>query len=159
MLNITVGGLILSPRPRYRIEEVSYEPRLTDNAQNGTGGCAPASGGSCSGSVKNWEIVLKVRCVGHGDMVAARLSYKAIEDFANGLCGDQAELFHRRYCTEDPLEFHVNGGYFKQVDMDWLPGCDCDSTVLSGELHLFTVEVDTEVSGMIYDYNILSPGG
>lgn len=154
MLDITIGNLILAPRPRYRIEEVSYDPRLSDRAQSGSGSGCISADGNCPGIVKNWEIVLRVRCVGHGDLKAARLAYKAVEDFANSLCGSHVERFARRYCDEQVLEHYVNGGYFKQVDMDWMPDC-CESTVLSGELHLFTVEIDNETSGMIYDYNIL----
>lgn len=154
MLDITIGNLILAPRPRYIVEEISYEPKLSDSAQSGNGAGCVTSDGNCPGVIKNWEITLRVRCLGRGDIKFARIAYKIVEEFANSLCGTRVERFARRYCDEQVLEHYVNGGYFKQVDFDWLPDC-CDSTVLSGELHLFTVEIDNTASGMIYDYNIL----
>lgn len=149
-MDMTLGSLILAPRPRYSIEEVDYIPQL--NASAGASGCSDCT----TGMIKNWEIVFKVHCIGNGDLSAARKSYSALEKFLNDVCSSSLKKFSRSYCGEDPTEYLIDRGYIKPINLDWLPNC-CDNTTLSGEVHLFSADIDAGAEFMLYNYVILKP--
>lgn len=146
-MNITIGDFILAPRPRYSVEEVSYTAQLLQGQSCG-----------CNGMVKNWEIVLRVHCIGNGDIAAARRSYSQLEAILAGLCATNKKLYRRSYCNEEPLEYTLQGGYIQPTNLDWLPGQDCcHNTSLSGEVHLTTVDIFTGAELQVYDYVTLVP--
>lgn len=146
-MELIIGDFIFSPRPSYAIEEKEFVPNLRDNGSNTCSSCD-------DGPIKNWEIIFVVRCIGNGDMYAARRNYHRVETFLSSICSNNKQLYKRNYCDEPYVQHIITSGYIKPIDLDW----NRDDTTLSGEVHLITSDTD-DFAQIVYDVDVPAPNG
>lgn len=154
---LELGNLRLAPRPRYAIEGLQFNPTLNSNASSS---CATG----CSGVIKNWDIQFTLHFLGNGSIAAARNSYKAFEDFVNALCPSNTQKFSFQACEDfDEQAYYISSGYIKPTNIDWLldPINDecCVNTTISAEVHLTSIDANTGVEVMMYNYLVGKPLG
>lgn len=145
---LEIGDFILSPRPRYSIEVVDLIPQVP--TVDSSGCCVTG------GMIQSWEIILKIYFISHGDITASRRNYIRMEEFLAELCGVLPQKLSLQYCTEEPWEQYIAKGYMKPIDIDrFQHGC-CDSNSFGGEIHLFSVDIETGAELSLLDLEVLN---
>lgn len=149
---LKVGTFRLAQRASIIIDSEEIISHLKDATGSSTAACS-SSGGSCSGQIKNKEIVLDVKFLSNGcDFAAADSLYRQLEAYLESVCNTNVITFQRRACNENYEEYQINAAYILRKEME-NEGCN---GYKSGEVHLITMEL-ADVGIAVFSINGLPP--